>query len=1360
MNDAVRDALRIAKRPVKPVRFHHTVARKGYAEGGDPHAEGEVTFAPPQAPAPVVQPDDAQQEAFLKEQLKGSAPQYDPAAGMHTAKEAGLMAAGMIPGTGLAAAAGKFPTAEGGFEPSLKEDIQKGEYLSAGLKGLGAAGDVLQAVPVVGTAAGAALKAPLAVKLATAMAPAARLAREAAPVAEAAQEAAPAARAIEASVEAAPALTKTQSQEAMKAAWEAGQGNTEKFKNWNHQWNVEEGPKFAKKQQAQEAVPVDTSTTQTFYHGSPHKFSAFDLSKSPEGIHLTSDEAIAREYAGKESPNVYKVEAKYDPQRMLSASELIERQPVFSQLHNAPIDVSQAYTGERFFQALSKQLGSPGAAAEYLKSAGVHGMSYPAAGHMAFYDPEMLKIIPEYKRLVNPAGFYSRAHEVAMNELPAEPRTWQEMYSLLSKAPRVVGEELYWSGLHPEAFAPGEKVSREQIAQLIEKNFPQVHPEIRAEVDTKNINELEEALRQAETQYSDLGDQYRDLRYQVGREGIPTVTELRDIVDTDPGRARELIEKLPDELKSLSHELIDKMESRVQVRRELESARDLYRERRSTVGMPKYMQHTVPGGTDYEERILKHQYNPQDQIHPDIEAKYKPESERIFKEMQQASGDIVAAERNYRNEVVKPFVDQMRQDYVELQKAERGTADQQKYGVEAALLDESTLASRLGKNDEFERIRMEPPEVSELKSKRDQLQKELDANTQKAREESREVSPAYTQERYTHTHWDNTENPVVHTRNSTRTGPEGEKIWHQEELQSDWAQQGREKGFKNPKDEMRAEAIDDQIKQLVDQRRATENKMRAEYEAQHKEAAPEYHKLISEAKRAFESSRKLQSDVDTYNKAYEDAWSKMTPEGDILESQFNQRMEELRNEIFEQTRTLKAEKDRLLLGGQIPSAPYTRDTAHWLELAAKDTLAQAIERGYDKIFITGGQEQAKRWSNELRKAIDNVRWESTKANVPLGEKELTELREKTAQERHGTSWESLSSGNKDRIDRELTSNYAPEGDSKTIYTTPTSATGLKHRFVVSPVEANGKTRYEVVDSSIPSAKGETLSSVIGSDLAKRIMAEDSGNVPMKGYRMGSEGYTQTYERKAPSIYKKLIRSLDPEAKVEAGALDTVDLEELKQRAFFEYGREWQELSKAEKDQLKAEYDPGVGGTYVQITPKMREEYNRLKQKFGSVFPAYKRGGKVVDALTRANLKTTNMGTSGEDVKNALRIAKRSSRKKYATDGGVKEQSGKPDEFAQEKFIKEQLEGSAPQYTPEEGLATALEYGRLLPGVGALKAFGLYPDGRGGYQPSLREEMETGQTADAVRDTLGIAVPVYGGVRRGLRFFDVKQKPKK
>jgi hypothetical protein len=48
----------------------------------------------------------------------------------------------------------------------------------------------------------------------------------------------------------------------------------------------------------------------------------------------------------------------------------------------------------------------------------------------------------------------------------------------------------------------------------------------------------------------------------------------------------------------------------------------------------------------------------------------------------------------------------------------------------------------------------------------------------------------------------------------------------------------------------------------------------------------------------------------------------------------------------------------------------------------------------------------------------------------------------------------------------------------------------------------------------------------------------------------------------------------------------------------------------------------VNGTWFQITPKMREEYNRIKNAHGAVFPAYKKGGYVMpnntDALKIAN----------------------------------------------------------------------------------------------------------------------------------------------
>lgn len=870
--------------------------RAGYADGGTP--------------------DEESQEEFLKKELEGSAPQYDPEAGLLTGKKAALFGAGLLPGSGIASAAGKFPTAEGGFEPSAREDWKAGNYGSAALKAAGAAGDVVSAVPVAGTAAGALLKAPLAAKLAMAAAPAAKVAREAA---------------------------------------QAGK------------------------------------ETRSFFHGSPHKFSEFDLAKSPEGIHLTENENIAREYAGKDTPNVYKVQASYDPERIMSSSELIENQPIFSRLQKSPVDVSQPYTGEKFFQKLAATMG-PEAATNYLREAGVQGMSYPAKGHYSFYDPSLLQITPEYKRLVNPAGFYSRAHEVASTLLPEGPRTWQEMRSLMMKQPGMKEQEMHWSGLHPEAYEPGHKLTREEIAQQVEKNFPMVDRVVKQ--NDADVRAADEAMEEAYDRAEAAGDW--------------------------------------DE----AHRL-----------------RDMYAQRAYA---PLHESYTVPGGKNYSERVLTHEYNP-------------------------------------------------------------GAED-------------------------------------------------------------------YTGGKFRHeSHLGDINNPIVHTRNSERVGPNGERILHQEELQSDWGQQGREKGFRKPMDE----ALRKEMNELDD------------------------------AVRTPEQSARL---------------------AELRELERRERM-----------------------SSEIPNAPFVGDTEHWLELAAKDTLAHAIENDFDKVFITGGQEQAKRWQNELRKAVDNVRWESPDASkhqqdIASATKQLNEVRSKWSNEIFGMPYEDigeLAQGNIDQMVKRAKQmpnfpELAPEG-SKVVYAQPVGS-DQEHRFVVQQVEGpNGKPRVEVVDSSIPSAKGETLSAVVGGDLAKRIMAEDSGSQAMKGYRMGSEGYEQTYNRKAPSVYKKLMKQLDLEAKVEAGPLALTSAQKREEiNDFIEdftytnapdvlrsYGvRRESELHPAQREMFAdrvrqnaleaankhfgqdvVEYalnpeSGGVQGTYLHITPKMREEYMRLKKKHGSVFPAYKRGGTV------------------------------------------------------------------------------------------------------------------------------------------------------
>jgi hypothetical protein len=49
---------------------------------------------------------------------------------------------------------------------------------------------------------------------------------------------------------------------------------------------------------------------------------------------------------------------------------------------------------------------------------------------------------------------------------------------------------------------------------------------------------------------------------------------------------------------------------------------------------------------------------------------------------------------------------------------------------------------------------------------------------------------------FSHSHWQGIENPVVHVRKKDRVSDSGGRLLHLEELQSDWAQQGRERGFK------------------------------------------------------------------------------------------------------------------------------------------------------------------------------------------------------------------------------------------------------------------------------------------------------------------------------------------------------------------------------------------------------------------------------------------------------------------------------------------------------------------------------------------------------------------------------------
>jgi len=165
-------------------------------------------------------------------------------------------------------------------------------------------------------------------------------------------------------------------------------------------------------------------------------------------------------------------------------------------------------------------------------------------------------------------------------------------------------------------------------------------------------------------------------------------------------------------------------------------------------------------------------------------------------------------------------------------------------------------------------------------------------------------------------HWREDPNVLAHLRLADRTGPNGEKILHVEEIQSDWGQKGKKEGFVDPKDNMQ-----DLVK---------------EYD------------YLTKQRRALEVSVRNGDDADPATQA---AVSRLNEVNNSMSS-LSDRMTAVRSNI--------------------PTAPYVTSTPAWTDLALKRALKEAAEGGYDKMIWTPGAEQAKRYS--LSNQVDKLKY--------------------------------------------------------------------------------------------------------------------------------------------------------------------------------------------------------------------------------------------------------------------------------------------------------------------------------------------------------------------------------------------------
>jgi hypothetical protein len=273
---------------------------------------------------------------------------------------------------------------------------------------------------------------------------------------------------------------------------------------------------------------------------------------------------------------------------------------------------------------------------------------------------------------------------------------------------------------------------------------------------------------------------------------------------------------------------------------------------------------------------------------------------------------------------------------------------------------------------------------------------------------------------FTGTHWED-RNVLAHLRMADRTGPNGEKILHVEEIQSDWGQKGKKEGFKVP-------------------------------------LTPE---LESSANSIIEN--KLQPGVEFMNPSWKTKEGKVDPRA--VTPSYVEFLEKNGTISPDEAKTLQSwNKARGFNASGVPTAPYVTNTQAWTDLALKRALKEAAEGGYDKLVWTPGAEQAKRYS--LSTHVDRIAYDP-------------ELKELSYVQKGVNGWQTH-----------------PEN-----------------------LEPNG------------------LAAVIGKEAADKLLAQKvaplSGNHVLEApdLVLGGEGMKGYYDKIVPNQLSKLVKKLDPEAKI-------------------------------------------------------------------------------------------------------------------------------------------------------------------------------------------------------------------------------------
>lgn len=323
-------------------------------------------------------------------------------------------------------------------------------------------------------------------------------------------------------------------------------------------------------------------------------------------------------------------------------------------------------------------------------------------------------------------------------------------------------------------------------------------------------------------------------------------------------------------------------------------------------------------------------------------------------------------------------------------------------------------------------------------------------NSMPAQARNASASPDYTSSHF------NQPNILAHMRVNDRIDADGKKMLLIEEVQSDWHQAGREKGYNTPQ-----------------QKAAEQEKLNS---------------ILTERQNLLEEQKRLEELASPYTSQGKDAPSEIVGRWSTVSN----RLQNLQTEQNRLGRTFDT---------GVPDAPFK---GTWHQLALKRALKYAADNGYDRVGLTTGKQQVERYANEMRQNVDEIVFQTGQKLTDSQANELQLLRNKARDE--GLS--KLNGTERQRYDNLLNN----EGDYVGKNETKIKAfKGSNSTF--SGIVKDGK----FIDGP---AAGKTVEEVLGKSMAKQIAEQRTGTIKGDDLTIGGEGMKAYYDDIYPAFFAK------------------------------------------------------------------------------------------------------------------------------------------------------------------------------------------------------------------------------------------------